>query len=351
MADNTLTLKFDETSAMKLADKVGKEIVLPIVNGAGKSAYAIAVAHGFQGTEQEWLNSLRGPQGPQGKPFTYDDFTQEQLEALKGPKGDKGEQGGSVDLSDYVQKSELSNYQTKQDANLANTITANRIKEYLAEKGINTDGDDLAGVIIDCLREIDRRAGSSSGNNSTIPDDNRGKPAVQRPELGEFVKDIQLISTTSDDELSGVGKVYTKGVQLIPTKFSTQNTRGLSAFQRNMISQATSNKYVEIVEVDYTKVSNTDKSKGVILDTLNLNNFYARDIIILKVSKSQVMTQGAGPFAPDTIGQSDTITFQSNGGPPSVPRNKVQINGSALIQIEDGKTYTYHFSTDQITSA
>lgn len=39
------------------------------------------------------LQGPKGDPGPQGKPFTYDDFTQEQLEALKGPKGDRGEQG------------------------------------------------------------------------------------------------------------------------------------------------------------------------------------------------------------------------------------------------------------------
>ena len=39
------------------------------------------------------LERFVGPQGPPGKPFTYDDFTQEQLEALKGPKGDDGPQG------------------------------------------------------------------------------------------------------------------------------------------------------------------------------------------------------------------------------------------------------------------
>jgi hypothetical protein len=39
------------------------------------------------------LQGPKGDPGPQGKPFTYDDFTQEQLEALKGPKGDPGEQG------------------------------------------------------------------------------------------------------------------------------------------------------------------------------------------------------------------------------------------------------------------
>ena len=68
MAENALTLKFDADTALPLIEKIGKDIVLPIVNEAGKSAYAIAVAHGFQGSEQDWLNSLRGIQGPQGVP-------------------------------------------------------------------------------------------------------------------------------------------------------------------------------------------------------------------------------------------------------------------------------------------
>ena len=87
MESNELVLKFDA------------ETTLPLIEGLGKSAYAIAVAHGFRGTEQEWLDSLKGLQGPQGEPgpkgdpFRYEDFTPEQLEALKGPKGDKGEDG------------------------------------------------------------------------------------------------------------------------------------------------------------------------------------------------------------------------------------------------------------------
>lgn len=42
------------------------------------------------------LGNIKGPQGnpgPQGKPFTYEDFTPDQLNALKGPKGDPGIQG------------------------------------------------------------------------------------------------------------------------------------------------------------------------------------------------------------------------------------------------------------------
>jgi conserved domain protein len=79
--------------------KLDKDSTLPLIEGLGKSAYAIAVAHGFRGTEQEWLDSLKGLQGPQGEPgpkgepFRYEDFTAEQLEGLKGPKGDKGEDG------------------------------------------------------------------------------------------------------------------------------------------------------------------------------------------------------------------------------------------------------------------
>lgn len=36
---------------------------------------------------------FQGPQGPPGKPFTFEDFTRSQLEALRGPQGLQGEPG------------------------------------------------------------------------------------------------------------------------------------------------------------------------------------------------------------------------------------------------------------------
>ena len=57
------------------------------------SAYAIAVKHGYKGSETQWLESLVGPQGEKGTPFTYADFTAAQLAALTGPKGAKGDTG------------------------------------------------------------------------------------------------------------------------------------------------------------------------------------------------------------------------------------------------------------------
>ena len=128
--DNTLNIKLD------------KDTTLPLLEGSGKSAYAIAVAHGFKGSEQDWLDSLRGPkgdpgkngvdgvngeqglqgiQGPpgkDGKPFTYDMFTPEQLVALKGPKGEQGPPGppgtgADVDLSGYTTKTDADNLYLK----------------------------------------------------------------------------------------------------------------------------------------------------------------------------------------------------------------------------------------------
>lgn len=71
----------------------------------GYSAYEVAVKNGFDGTEEEWLASLKGDKGDKGDPFVYEDFTPEQLASIKGEKGDVGNPGvyiGSGDMpNDY----------------------------------------------------------------------------------------------------------------------------------------------------------------------------------------------------------------------------------------------------------
>lgn len=73
----------------------------------GKSAYEIAVDNGFEGTEAEWLESLKGEKGDTGDAFTYDDFTPEQLASLKGDKGDTGEKGETGSSGVYVGSGEM----------------------------------------------------------------------------------------------------------------------------------------------------------------------------------------------------------------------------------------------------
>lgn len=87
--NNTLTLKFD------------KETTLPLLEGLGKSAYAIAVAHGFKGDEQAWLDSLRGPKGDKGSAEETAQILKkdgEFLKSVKGPKGDEGSAEKAAEL-------------------------------------------------------------------------------------------------------------------------------------------------------------------------------------------------------------------------------------------------------------
>lgn len=87
--NNTLTLRFD------------KETTLPLLEGLGKSAYAIAVAHGFKGDEQAWLDSLRGPKGDKGSAEETAQILKkdgEFLKSVKGPKGDAGSAERAAEL-------------------------------------------------------------------------------------------------------------------------------------------------------------------------------------------------------------------------------------------------------------
>lgn len=60
------------------------------------SAYALAVKHGYEGTEEEWLEEMMGPPGPQGEqgvPGPEGPQGPQGPQGEKGEKGDKGDQG------------------------------------------------------------------------------------------------------------------------------------------------------------------------------------------------------------------------------------------------------------------
>ena len=82
----------------------------------GKSAYEIAKEHGFSGTEQAWLESLKGESGKNGidgknglsayeiaKKNGYKDSEEKWLESLH------GKDGISPDLSEYVKTTDVEN--------------------------------------------------------------------------------------------------------------------------------------------------------------------------------------------------------------------------------------------------
>ena len=71
------------------------QTILDMLNqGAqGASAYEIAVENGFEGTEAEWLASLRGPQGPQGETGAQGPQGQAGATGAQGPQGETGATG------------------------------------------------------------------------------------------------------------------------------------------------------------------------------------------------------------------------------------------------------------------
>lgn len=56
----------------------------------GRSAYEIAVANGFEGTEQEWLESIEGDQGDPGPPGEPGEPGQDGAPGLPGNEGPPG---------------------------------------------------------------------------------------------------------------------------------------------------------------------------------------------------------------------------------------------------------------------
>lgn len=175
--------------------KLDKETTIPLIEGLGKSAYAIAVAHGFRGTEQEWIDSLKGApfkytdftpeqlanlkgpkgetgqkgddgeQGPKGDAFTYSDFTEEQLKALKGPKGDKGDpgvpgpKGDPFTYADFTAEQLQALKGDKGDTgergpvgpqgDNVNLETVAKIKNLLLDNNVFVHSDSLEGIMLE----------------------------------------------------------------------------------------------------------------------------------------------------------------------------------------------------------
>ena len=237
--------------------KLDKDSTIPLIEGLGKSAYAIAVAHGFRGTEQEWLDSLKGLQGPQGEPgpkgdpFRYEDFTPEQLEALKGPKGDKGEDGLSAFNIAQLNGFEgtyvewLKSLKGKDGA----SATAEKAAEFFKRKNIYLENADIDTILSTLLEIMD----------SAIPEEEYSPLTYIQPLKGQTTLAVQGQLHFKVSVNGGDKHVFeTKGLEL-----------PIAAFGEDDITL----KYYDLIdrEVSTVTVSGVTDNEGTPDDTYEQN--------------------------------------------------------------------------------
>jgi len=126
----------------------------------GKSAYQVAVQNGFTGTEEEWLQSLKGeqgpagPQGPEGPPGPQGEQGPAGPQGERGEKGEKGDPGPNniydgldSDATDYA----LSAKRGKELASILEEIKTRQqvVESILSRFDPYTLDPDVYGVEVD----------------------------------------------------------------------------------------------------------------------------------------------------------------------------------------------------------
>lgn len=90
-----LSYFLDTPATVALINSIVEDVVAEGV--PGDSAYEVAVNNGFVGTEEEWLESLIGPQGPTGPTGSTGATGASGATGATGPTGPTGPQGPAGD--------------------------------------------------------------------------------------------------------------------------------------------------------------------------------------------------------------------------------------------------------------
>lgn len=373
MADNTLTLKLDADTAMPLIEKIGKDIVLPIVSEAGKSAYAIAVAHGFQGTEQEWLNSLRGPKGDpgdKGDPFKFSDFTPEQLNAIKGKKGDKGDPGSVEQSAQFLKEHGIWLQDTNVDTVLKKVIELSNCYNNFVPRNLEFVQPAAGATYIDFTGEPRFKLSINGGEKREFQSDNmrvsidstmQGTITVNYYGLTDNIIGTRVINLVVNNEEYNWGSLvetkeisngetkatlqkYENGAKIIVTKFDNSVYElEINNVYSNMINN-NGLRNIKTIELDLTKLPIVSNKGYWVASGDIFRVFNNQDYVMLKVKKEQIVTSGMG-FGPSSYGTAEYLNSGTNVKTTDV---KLQINDSNVVTIGNRERARYSFTTNRI---
>lgn len=362
MADNTLTIKLD------------KDTTLPLLEGLGKSAYAIAVAHGFKGTESEWLESLRGPQGDKGDEGSAEKTAQilkkdvEFFKSLKGPKGDAGSAEKSAQL---LKENGIFLQNASVDTVLMKVIELSQCCNNFVPKPLEFVQPKAGATYIDFTGEPHYKIAINNGEKREFQSDNMRVPIDSTMKgnikvdyysltdniIGTYVIDLvvknegydwgSLVETKeiSEDEAKATLQKYENGAKIIVTKFNEGVFElRINDVYSNMINNNVS-RDIKTIELDLTKLPIVS-NKGYWSTSSDILRLSSKlDYIILKVKKEQIVTPGMGPFAPSSYG---TAEYLDSGTSGKINDVKLQVNDSNVVTIGDLEKARYSFATNRI---
>jgi conserved domain protein len=313
-------------------------------NGAdGLSAYDIAQLEGFKGSRQEWLDSLKA------KVEVNNAFT-----ALKRK-------------NIYLPNAQLDTILTKLVELMGDTITVTPkpltyTQPAAGQAFIKFTGEPHFKVAINDGEKVEFETstlkvlipqgatGNIKADYFNLLDEIVSTSVItlnnvnEGPDFGTFTKDTQLTSNMGGVTVAGIGKVYEKGVKVIPTTLESTNKFNLEDMFKDMTERICEYKKVEFVELDLTQLPDNPPKGGNfpevcknLIDLVNSGNN-----TIVKVRRGQVITVSEDPMSPNKTGEATSIKFTG------VANKKIQFNGSELVDMQQGARYEYVFSTDTI---
>lgn len=322
-------------------------------NGAdGLSAYDIAQLEGFTGTRQEWLESLKAkvtlPETVTALKRKNIYINDDQLDTVLNKIVDL--MGDSINVTPkplgYTKPRVGQNFIkfTGEPHFKVSLNGGDKVEFETTNLKVNIPSNVENSVRVDYYNLLDEVVKTVV---ITISD-----TASDELDMGAFVKDVELKPDANDyyTRIAGTGKVYAKGVKLLFTELANSNNPDSRLYLTSQVVQKITNGMaIDNLEVDFTAINDAE---GLLCEDL-INTDYifniVKDTVVIKINKSQVFKRGWGPMDPNIVGQSNTIKFHGLGGPPGVPHRKVKINGSEVVEMNDGVQYTYSFDTDSIT--
>lgn len=210
----------------------------------GLSAYEVALNNGFEGTEQEWLASLKG------EPFTYEDFTPEQLEALQKPavdaatRADGAAQSANTAAGNANTAAQNANNVADSVAELETTIAQKEQARNLAEN---------ARVLAEQDRESSEQQRQSNEQSRETAEEGRNTSETERQQAEQSRKEAETsrvseFNTLKQSAETATGKANT-AAQKADTAAENANTAAQNA------NQAADNIQAELDKKQNTLVS------------------------------------------------------------------------------------------------